>query len=330
VGGRAWPGHLPVHRLADRGGSGPLTDSESRDQLVDDAADELYGLPPDEFTAARDERVKAARAAGDRELAAALGKLRKPTVGAWVLNQLVRDQPEVGEQLGALGAELRRAQEKLSGDALRQFASQRQKLVAALVRSARRIAAREGHPVSAATAFEVEQTLHAALADPDVAEEVGSGRLTRSITRTGFDAEAPPAARPPKSAPARPVRRLRAVRDDEVPDEDAAADRERRRREQERERLREEARVAAEARDESEEAYGQAEQRLAAAERARSETAAAAEDLRRRLAEAEEAERAAVLEERHAQRTRHAAARLRDAAARRATDLAARLADLEG
>ena len=273
--------------------------------------------------------MKAARSDGNRPLAAALGRLRKPTVGAWVLNQLVRDQAEVGEQLGALGAELRRAQDQLSGDALRQLASQRQRLVAALVRSARRIAAREGHPVTAATAFEVEQTLHAALADPDVAEEVGSGRLTRSITRTGFEAEAPPEPRPRKADAARPVRRLRAVRDDEVPEEDPTVARERRRREQERERLREEARVAAEARDDTERAYQQAEERLAGAERARSATADAAEELRRQLAEAEETERAAVREERDAQRTRDAAARRRDAAARRATDLTARLADLE-
>ena len=210
---------------------------------MDSAADELYGLPPEEFTGARDERVRAAREAGDRKLAAALGKLRRPTVSAWVLNLLIRDQPEVAEQLVELGAELRRAQEQLSGPALRELATQRQRLVSALVRSARKLAAEAGHPVSAATGFELEQTLHAALADPDVAAEVGSGRLAKPASRTGFEAEAPP--KPERLAP---VRQLRAVRDDERA-EDPAVVRERRRRELERERLQTELAEAEQARD---------------------------------------------------------------------------------
>ncbi|HZB48961.1 MAG TPA: hypothetical protein VE547_07695 [Mycobacteriales bacterium] len=289
---------------------------------MDEAADELYGLPPEDFTAARDERVRAARAAGDRKLAAALGRLRRPTVTAWVLNLLVRDQPEVAGQLVELGAELRRAQEQLSGPALRELASQRQRLVSALVRSARKLAAEAGHPVSAATGFELEQTLHAALADPDVAAEVGSGRLTKAVSRTGFEAEAPPRAE--RLAPAR---RLRAVRDDERA-EDPAVVRERRRQELERERLQGELDEAEQARAEQDEALAAAEAALAAAERQRTAAEEAAEDLRTRLAAAEDAERDALRDEREAQRTRDGIARRRDQAARRAADLAARLGDL--
>jgi hypothetical protein len=246
-------------------------------------------------------------------------------VSAWVLNLLVRDQPEVGEQLVELGAELRRAQEQLSGEALRELAAQRQRLVSALVRSARKLAAEAGHPVSAATAFELEQTLHAALADPDVAAEVGTGRLAKPASRTGFEAQ------PPAPGPARqpPVRRLRAVRDDEVA-EDPAVVRERRKRELELERLRAEFEAAEQARVEQDEALAEADERLAEAERLRSAAEETAEDLRTRLAEAEDTERDAVRRERDAQRTRDGTARRRDAATRRAADLAARLADLEG
>ncbi|HYT09293.1 MAG TPA: hypothetical protein VEL73_01390 [Mycobacteriales bacterium] len=281
-------------------------------------------MPPDRFTPARDERVRAARASGDRPLAAALGRLRKPTVSAWVLNLLVRDQPEVADQLVSLGAELRRAQAELSGPALRELSAQRQRLVSALVRSARRIAAREGHPVTPATALELEQTLHAALADPAVAAEVASGRLARPSSRTGFDSEAPPAA------PERPPRRLRAVRDDELPAEDPAAQRERRRREQERERLRGEHDAALLARGDAEQAYQEADRRLHEAERSRSSAADVVADLSRRLADAEDTQRDAVREERDAQRARDSAERRRDAASRRVVDLAARLAEADG
>jgi hypothetical protein len=299
-----------------------LTETHDPGELVEQAADELYGLAPEDFTAARDEQVRAARAAGNRRLAAALGRLRRPTVSAYVLNLLVREQPEVAEQLVALGEELRRAQEELSGPALRQLAGQRAQLVGALVRSARTIAADAGHPVSQAVAYELEQTLHAALADPDVAEEVGSGRLTRAATRTGFDAT------PPEPS-TKPARRLRAVRDDERA-EDPAVVRERRLREQreaERTRLQAELAEAEQARTEAEQALGAAEQELEAAEEGRATAARAVEELREQLAEAEDTERDAVRQERDAQRERDAATRRRDSAARRAEDLAARLAD---
>ena len=308
---------------ARAGGRVALTETRDLDELVDQAADELYGLAPEEFTAARDEQVRAARSAGNRRLAAALGRLRRPTVSAYVLNLLVRGQPEVGEQLVALGEELRRAQQELSGSALRQLATQRAQLVGVLVRSARKIAAEAGHPVSQAVAYELEQTLHAALADPDVAAEVGSGRLTRAASRTGFDASAP-------ERPDKPARRLRAVRDDERA-EDPAVVRERRLREQreaERTRLQEELAEAEQARDETEQALITAEHELEQAERDRAAAAEAVEELRERLAEAEDAERDAVRHERDAQRDRDAATRRRDSAARKAEDLAARLADL--
>lgn len=297
-----------------------LTETSELDELVDQAAEELYGLAPEEFTAARDEQVQAARAAKNRRLAVAIGRLRRPTVSAYILNLLVRSQPEVGEQLVALGEELRRAQEQLSGPALRQLATQRAQLVGAMVRSARKIAADAGHPVTQAVAYELEQTLHAALADPDVAAEVASGRLVRAASRTGFDA-APP--------PAKQVRRLRAVRDDERA-EDPAVVRERRLREQreeERAKLQEELDRAEEARAEAEEALTTAERELEDAERDRVAAAEEVEELRERLAEAEDAERDAVRHEREAQRDRDAATRRRDAIARRAEDLTARLAD---
>jgi hypothetical protein len=240
-----------------------------------------------------------------------------------VLNLLVRDQPEVGEQLVELGAELRRAQEELSGPALRQLATQRQQLVGALVRSARKIAAGAGVKVTQAVAYELEQTLHAALADPDVAEEVGAGRLAKAASRTGFDAAAPE----PANAP---TRRLRAVRDDERA-EDPAVVRERRLKEQreaERERLQSALAEAEQARDETEQALVTAEHELEHAERDRVTATDLVEELREKLAGAEDAEREAVRHERDAQRERDAATRRRDSAARKAEDAAARLADL--
>jgi len=57
---------------------------------LNQVADELDRLAPEEFTAARTVQEKQARQAGDRELAARIHRLAKPTVAAWLANQLAR------------------------------------------------------------------------------------------------------------------------------------------------------------------------------------------------------------------------------------------------
>src|SRR5438067_1805612 len=86
---------------------------------LDAIADELYALHPDAFAAARDERVRAARAAGAAPLARELAKLRRPTMSAWVVNLIWRDQREAMEQLFELAEGLALAQANASGAELR-------------------------------------------------------------------------------------------------------------------------------------------------------------------------------------------------------------------
>jgi hypothetical protein len=149
-------------------------------------ADRLYGVPPSEFTATRDELARRAREQGDAALAKRLTALRKPTQSAWLVNLLWRERNDVVEQLLGVGAELREAQEHLAGDELRELFAQRQRIVAALVQQARRLAVDAGVRVTADTAREVEETLGAALADPAVAAEVRSGRLVKPTSYAGF------------------------------------------------------------------------------------------------------------------------------------------------
>ncbi|MCW2667516.1 MAG: hypothetical protein JWN57_2478, partial [Frankiales bacterium] len=61
--------------------------------------EDLYALPPEEFTAARDAAARQARADGDRAGAAALKALRKPTAPAHLVNLLVRAEPDLVDQL---------------------------------------------------------------------------------------------------------------------------------------------------------------------------------------------------------------------------------------
>jgi len=73
---------------------------------------ELYRLPPDGFIAARDSLVAELRAAGQEDEAAAVKKLRKPSVVAWAVNAASREAPEEIDAVLQAGEDLRRAQRK--------------------------------------------------------------------------------------------------------------------------------------------------------------------------------------------------------------------------
>src|SRR3954452_2359436 len=162
-------------------------------------ADELYALAPEEFTAARDRRAAEARANGQAALAGQIRGLRKPTQGAWVVNLLARERPEQLNELLELGASLRSAQASLQGDELRRLSTQRGQVVGALARDALNLAREAGRTPTAAVQREVEQTLEAALADPDAAETVRAGRLSSALSYAGFGTPAEAGAVPKRA-----------------------------------------------------------------------------------------------------------------------------------
>jgi DNA repair exonuclease SbcCD ATPase subunit len=148
-------------------------------------ADELYALPQEEFTPLRDARAKELKA--DRKLSAAVKKLKKPSVAAWVVNHFVRREAEQVEQVIAVGVALREAQEGMDAAELRALTKQRRQLTAAVTQEARNLARDEGVKVTQAVADQVESTLTAALLDPECARAVRSGLLTGSLASTGVD-----------------------------------------------------------------------------------------------------------------------------------------------
>jgi hypothetical protein len=164
----------------------PDDDGSDASGRLDAIADELYALPPDAFVPARDDRVAAAREAGDRDLARAVARLRRPTRAAWLANLLARHRTAQLDGLVALARGLAQAQQELDGDALRTLSGQRHRAVAAMARDAGRLAAGRGEPVTDALLREVAGILDAALADPAIAEEVRAGRLTKTVRYSGF------------------------------------------------------------------------------------------------------------------------------------------------
>ena len=308
---------------------------------LEEVADELYAVPPDEFIALRTARQDEAKADGDKALAKEIGGLPKPSAAAWVANLLVREQRAEIEGLVELGTLLREAQESLAGDQLRALDTQRRQLVNALTRQARALAHERGHPISTSVATQVEETLRAAMSDPDAGEALLTGRLTSPMSYSGMGTTVSRPdlriVRPPR--PERTETPAKAAAPTKQPGE-SAADR-RRREQEERRRAAEEKRrrELAEAEAAAEEASAAADEAVAALEEHRRQTeelAARHEELRARVdeladelaaAEREAADAAAVLkrEERRraaAEREAAEAAEVRDRAAARVAHLA--------
>jgi hypothetical protein len=296
---------------------------------VAEIAERLYGLLPEEFTAARDAEAKRIRASGDREAASAIAGLRRPSLAAWLVNALVRHRHDEVEQLLALGEALRSAQQGLAGDQVRALGRQRQQVLAAIGRQARALARELGHPVSEDVGLEVEQTLGAAMADPGIAEAVRSGRLTSptSYAGLGLDSGTPAPATPRlsvvKDAPGEP-RAGKAGRKSTAPDADEQARRreeEARRREAERraaelEQARAEAAEAEQAYEEAAEAARATQGRYDDAERAVEDGRARVDQLEEELRRAEHEFTEATRQERGVRRERDSAARLAELAQR--------------
>jgi hypothetical protein len=154
----------------------------------DSQIDRLYGVPLDEFVAQRDALAKSLRT-DHREAAAAVKALRKPTAGAWALNQAVRRRQKETQALLAAGERLRAAHATLlSGggrDELRAAMDDQRTLAAALADCAEAIASETGKS-GPALKERVRSTLHAAALDPEVREQLARGRLVREREAVGL------------------------------------------------------------------------------------------------------------------------------------------------
>jgi DNA repair exonuclease SbcCD ATPase subunit len=148
---------------------------------------ELYSSPPAEFVRARSAAVAVAKDAGEKDLARDIGKLSKPSTGAWLANLLVAHRRDELERIVAVGEELRAAEQKLDPQELRTLGRKRQQLIASVSRLGSELGTKAGSRASAAAVHELEQTLQAALADPHAADAVLTGVLVRGLTSNGVE-----------------------------------------------------------------------------------------------------------------------------------------------
>lgn len=153
----------------------------------------LYGLPLERFTPERDALAKELRRARSRDEAARVSKLRKPSVAAWAVNQLVRTQRRGVSALFEAGDALREAQSELvrgrgNPDKLRQALERERAAADELAQKAGGLLSSEGRGLTQATLDRVSETLHAAALDDEARAEVRDGCLDRELRRVGLGA----------------------------------------------------------------------------------------------------------------------------------------------
>ena len=191
--------------------------------------DELYAVTPEEFVAARNALAKELKAAGAKEDAAAVAKLRRPSVTAWALNQVARSDAELVAAALDTGERLRVASDDaVAGrpEGLREATAAERAAGGAVAKAAGALLGARASSLQNA----VLGTLRAAALDATVADELRRGVLTTEHEQSGFgfgldlgdgpvvERTSRPAA---KKATGRPA--LRAVPDLE-PDDEAEDD----------------------------------------------------------------------------------------------------------
>jgi hypothetical protein len=155
---------------------------------LDEALDELYGAPLDEFVA---ERKRLTQKLGGDE-AKELAKLKKPNVAAWVLNQLARRERRDVDLLLDAGHRLRQAQAGvLRGVEKETFEDARRKesdALRRLMKAAERLMRDARGTASAATLTQINESLRASAITEEGRELLARGRFVEPLRASGFDA----------------------------------------------------------------------------------------------------------------------------------------------
>lgn len=137
---------------------------------VDEVADRLYALPPEEFTQARNQAERELRETGNRELADQVKALGKPTAAAGAVNRLVREHAHEVDAFLAAAASLRDAQFAGKGNIASAAGAEQEAL--------EKLVSLGGESVRA--------TLQAAAVDDNTARDLLAARLVREPEPAGF------------------------------------------------------------------------------------------------------------------------------------------------
>jgi hypothetical protein len=155
--------------------------------------DRLFGLPLDEFTAARNDLARRLKAERETEAAEQVRTLSKPSVPAWALNQLSRHDPGAVRALLTAGDAVRKAQRSLlerggPADSLRGAIAEQRDAIRTLADRARDLLDAAGRSATPAMIDRIRRMLEAAAVEEEGRRLLKAGRLTGELEPAGFEA----------------------------------------------------------------------------------------------------------------------------------------------
>lgn len=159
-----------------RPGDGVLSDDLPK------VADELFLLPPGEFTRRRNEIAKELKQGGDAEGSAKVSALSKPSLAAWALNQVARWNSKMVRALTDIDETLRKPD---SSSEFRKASAERHRIVGQIVRAASEVLENSGHKAGSAVTQKITQTLLAVGYDDAARESLAQGRLVTDLKAGG-------------------------------------------------------------------------------------------------------------------------------------------------
>jgi hypothetical protein len=153
-------------------------------------AADLYGLPLEEFTSARNELARELKRAGKKEAADELGALRKPTRSTWAVNQVARRRPQETRALVKAGDELRKAQRAVVGgrgpEVLTEAQRAHRHALEELTETIREVLGEGEHAPATSAVTQAVQTLRAASIDKEASKDLVRGTLAGEVEQSGF------------------------------------------------------------------------------------------------------------------------------------------------
>jgi len=178
-----------------------MTQPEESSEL-ETAVVAVYRGPLEEFISRRDALAKELRAAKRREDADRVKALRKPSRTAWVLDNIVHEDPLVLDQLtAAIGA----AQTVHSGADLRAALDNVRTAIRDVAAAGARVAIRAGQPIDASA---LVTAVHAVIGETSAFNDLRAGRLVEVPAGGGLDilsAITISVPSPPSVAPSQPI-----------------------------------------------------------------------------------------------------------------------------
>jgi hypothetical protein len=150
------------------------------------AIDELYGVPPKDFSSARNAKAAALKAAGRDADAQAVRRLAKPSPFLWATNQLARQDPERVAHFVDLVRRVRQSQLRDPQTVVAGMQTMRAELQVLTNRAAEMLA-NAGYRVPVSGRARISNTVLGAAVDADLVDDLRHGRLAEELAAPGFE-----------------------------------------------------------------------------------------------------------------------------------------------